>query len=134
MEKTEYIELLQRARESLPQEIFENFRFEIPKVNSFQEGSKTIITNWQDITKKIRRDEHLRKILAKTFATSISENKKQAIIIGKFTKEQLNNQLRDYITKYVICSECSRPDTKLVKNKRFWTLICEACGARNAVK
>lgn len=134
MDRNEYIKLLQRSRESLPKDISKNFRFEVPKISSFIQGNKTIITNWSDITKKIRRDEHVRKIVAQNLATSASENKKQLVLLGKFSKELLNKQLKDYTIKYVICSECSRPDTNLIKNGRIWTIICEACGARHSVK
>ena len=35
--------------------------------------------------------------------------------------------------KYVICSECKRPDTHLAKDGRLTLLICEACGAQRPV-
>ncbi|EQD39718.1 translation initiation factor IF-2 subunit beta, partial [mine drainage metagenome] len=38
-----------------------------------------------------------------------------------------------YTQKYVICSECKRPDTHLSKDGRFTLLICEACGAQRPV-
>lgn len=134
MERSEYLRLLKRSKEMLPKEISTNFRFKMPKINSFIEGNKTIITNWSDITKKIRRDEHVRKILAKNLATSTSVNKKHLVLIGKFSKELLNKQLKEYTSKYVICSECSRPDTNLLKNGRFWIIACEGCGAHHAIK
>jgi len=38
-----------------------------------------------------------------------------------------------YIKEYVICSECGRPDTHLIKSDRILTLRCDACGAHRPV-
>jgi translation initiation factor 2 subunit 2 len=34
----------------------------------------------------------------------------------------------------VICPICKRPDTKIVKERRFHFLICEACGAKSSIR
>ena len=34
---------------------------------------------------------------------------------------------------YVVCTECGRPDTKIVKEDRVMVLECEACGARRPI-
>ena len=73
MDKNEYVQLLKKARSSLPEHVFEKSRFEIPKMDSFIEGNRTIVTNWRDIVKQIRRDEHFAKLLAKELATSYTE-------------------------------------------------------------
>jgi translation initiation factor 2 subunit 2 len=134
MEKDHYLTLLDRARKQLPKEVFEKSRFEIPKIESFVEGNKTHITNWKDITKMIRRDEHFIKLMAREFATSISEEGGRLTFQGKFTASSLNKQLSTYVKVYVICPECGKPDTKLVKDDRMLILVCEACGARHSVK
>ncbi|MHA1983837.1 MAG: translation initiation factor IF-2 subunit beta [Candidatus Hodarchaeales archaeon] len=134
MEKDQYLTLLGRAREQLPKEVFEKSRFEIPKIQSFTEGNRTHITNWKDVTKIIRRDEHFIKLMAREFATSISEESGRLIFQGKFTASSLNKQLSTYVRTYVICPECSKPDTKLIKDDRMLILVCEACGARHSVK
>ena len=48
--------------------------------------------------------------------------------------QRLDGQLADYTKTYVICSECKKPDTKLQKDGRLLIMVCEACGARHAVK
>ena len=134
MEKSEYIELLKKARSTLPEQVFEKSRFEIPRLESFLEGNRTIVTNWRDIIKQIRRDEHFAKLLAKELATSYTEEGGRLVFAGKFTREVLNKQLIDYTKKYVMCSECKKPDTKLAKDGRIVIMVCEACGARHAIK
>jgi translation initiation factor 2 subunit 2 len=134
MDKTEYIQLLKKARASLPEQVFEKSRFEIPKIDSFAEGNRTIITNWRDIAKQIRRDEHFAKLLAKELATSYTEEGGRLVFAGKFPKDSLTKQLAEYVKVYVICRECKKPDTKLVKDGRMLIMVCEACGARHSVK
>lgn len=134
MDKNEYVQLLKKARSSLPEHVFEKSRFEIPKMDSFIEGNRTIVTNWRDIVKQIRRDEHFAKLLAKELATSYTEEGGRLVFAGKFPKDTLTRQLTEYVKLYVICHECKKPDTKLVKDGRTWILECEACGARSAVK
>ena len=134
MDKNEYIQLLKRARSSLPEQVFEKSRFEIPKMDSFIEGNRTIVTNWRDIVKQIRRDEHFAKLLAKELATSYTEEGGRLVFAGKFPKDSLSNQLTEYVIVYVFCHECKKPDTKLVKDGRTLIMVCEACGARHAVK
>lgn len=134
MEKSEYLELLKKARSSLPEQVFEKSRFELPVMSSFIEGNRTIITNWREIVKQIRRDEHFAKLLAKELATSYTEEGGRLVFAGKFNRDVLTKQLMDYTKIYVICSECKKPDTKLVKDGRLLILVCEACGARQAIK
>jgi len=33
-----------------------------------------------------------------------------------------------------LTKKCKRPDTKLVKEKRLSFLVCNACGAKSAIK
>jgi len=35
---------------------------------------------------------------------------------------------------YVLCSECKKPDTILIKENRMTFVKCEACGARKRVE
>src|SRR5439155_25684547 len=53
---------------------------------------------------------------------------------AKVTAQQVADRIKAYIDSYVICSECGRPDTHLVKEDRIQMLECEACGARRPVK
>jgi translation initiation factor 2 subunit 2 len=46
----------------------------------------------------------------------------------------LNNAISKYAETYVICKECGKPDTKIVKKGNFPFLKCLACGAQNPIK
>ena len=46
---------------------------------------------------------------------------------------QVDEKLKEYTDVFVICSECGRPDTRMVKEGRILLLECEACGAKRPV-
>jgi len=133
----EYLSTLKRARENLPAHVFEKSRFQIPNADVFKEGNKTWITDWNRILKVINREEngdHLAKHLAGEFATSATEERGRLCLQGKFSRVMVNRELTSYVKDFVLCEECSKPDTKLVREGRILIKVCEACGARVAVK
>jgi len=134
MDKASYISLLKRARQQIPQDVFEKSRFELPKIESFIEGNRTYISNWKDVSRAIRRNEHFVKLLAREFATSITEEGGRLTFQGKFTASSLSKQLSDYVRQYVLCPQCHKPDTNLIREDRLLMLVCEACGAKQSVK
>lgn len=139
MDEKEYEQLLARAREMIPQNIFEHERFSIPPVHIQMEGHKTIVINIRDISNRIRRDpRHLIKYLLRELATrgfirSKTGGSDVAIFQGKFQPSSLNNLIAKYTKKYVMCENCNKPDTRFVKEGRFLFLVCEACGSRRSV-
>ena len=58
---------------------------------------------------------------------------KLLIFNTKIPSSKINEKIQQYVDKYVMCSECSRPDTKLVKEGTIIFLRCNACGAKHAV-
>lgn len=133
----DYISKLERARENLPAHVFEKSRFEIPKPEVFKEGNKTWITDWNRILKIINREnnaDHLAKHLAGEFATSATEAQGRLCLQGKFSRSMITREFEAYVKDFVLCEECSKPDTKLLREGRILIKVCEACGARVAVK
>jgi len=57
------------------------------------------------------------------------------LIIGtKTSAKRINDKIRQYATEFVLCSECGKPDTKIVKEGQLASLRCLACGAKKPVK
>ena len=54
--KTDYESLLNRAEELLPKNVFETSRFEVPRVDSFIIGNRTIVKNFREIAQVLNRD------------------------------------------------------------------------------
>jgi len=133
--KTNYKELLKRAHSQLPPEVFEHKRFEIPKVRSGTIGMRTYFVNYKEIAEALNRDPlHLLRFLSHEMATAGSFDGARAIFQGKFNNDTLNRLIQHYEEEFVICPVCERPDTKIVKEKRFSFLKCEACGAKSSVR
>lgn len=120
---------------SLPEKTKRHERFQIPEADSFIQGNKTVVKNFSAITKVIGRNpKHLLKFLAKETATSASVDDNRLVLNGKFGREQVNRLIASYITQFLLCPECKRPDTKVVEKQGVRMLKCEACGAISSVK
>jgi translation initiation factor 2 subunit 2 len=130
-----YEDMLKSAMVCLPKKIEEKKRFEMPVVDSFVQGNKTIIKNFDEILSKLRRDErHLSKFLIKQLATPGNVEGSTLVLQRKVQNSMLQKKLEDYVKEYVFCKVCSEPDTLLVKEDRITFMKCEACGARSPVR
>ncbi|UCD21229.1 MAG: translation initiation factor IF-2 subunit beta [archaeon] len=110
-------------------------RFEIPKAKSMIEGSKTIITNFSQIFSTLRRDPlHLAKYLSRELATPVNIEKDRAILNRKLSPATIDGKIAEYVKEFVICPECKKPDTELLKDKGFLFIHCLACGAKHSVR
>jgi len=127
----DYEELLDRAGSKMPSSTTSGERFEIPKVKGHIEGSKTIITNFLQLTSILHREpEHLLKYLLKELATPGNLDGQRLILGRKLSATLINDKIKRYSTEFVICKICGKPDTNFVKEGRVLTLKCTACGAK----
>ncbi|MCK4555544.1 MAG: translation initiation factor IF-2 subunit beta [Candidatus Aenigmarchaeota archaeon] len=133
-EEYDYNKLLKSARAQLPKHVFETKRFEIPKPMSIIVGNRTILKNFDELATTLRRDpKHLLKYMAKELASQATVEGKSAVFMGKFGMIQMGKKFNAYVETFVLCPECKKPDTKLMKEDRLAFIKCEACGARKAV-
>ncbi|RLG70408.1 MAG: translation initiation factor IF-2 subunit beta [Methanobacteriota archaeon] len=131
----EYEKLLDRAITALPPKIFEKRRFELPEVKLLIQGNQTVIQNLRSVANAISRDpDHLAKYLLREMATAGRVDGQRLIFQGRFTREVVEERLKRYVEEYVLCHECKKPDTKIVKEGRYHLLKCEACGARSSIR
>jgi translation initiation factor 2 subunit 2 len=131
-----YEQLLDDIYARLPKNASKGERFEMPRFDYFSEGNKTIIKNFKTVTDKIRRDpEFLAKYLSKELAVPVEVSGERLILQRKLPGDMMNRKLEEFINKYVMCKECNRPDTHMEDlGHRVKELICEACGARKAIR
>ena len=132
----DYEEMLKDVRGNLPESVFIKERFEIPKVLGHIQGNRTVISNFIQIASTLRRDvDHMLKFVLKELATPGEIKKSGALIMGtKVPASRINDKVRQYAHEFVLCSECGKPDTQLVKEDNLMYLKCTACGSRNVVK
>jgi translation initiation factor 2 subunit 2 len=131
----EYEKMLDRLYLSLPKKALEKSRFEIPDVDAFIQGNRTILKNFSQLAKTVNREEkHLFKFMTKELATAASIEEGRLLLNGKFFPPQLQKIFDAYVKAYVLCPECGKPDTKFVDYQGVKMLKCEACGAMHPVK
>ena len=98
-------------------------------------GNKTILRNFMEYPRTLRRDpDKVLVFLAKEMATAASLDGDRAIFIGRRDKQSFIVLLNRYMRELVLCPVCESPDSHLEKMNRLQFLVCEACGARSAVR
>src|SRR3989344_5594660 len=130
-----YERLLEKAQRELPEQAAGSERFNIEKVKGHLEGNKTILINIKKIAKDLGRDEnHLLKYLLRELAAPGKIVRDRVILGTKVSASAINKKVIKYVSEFVACSECRKPDTKLVGEKGISYLKCLACGAKKPVK
>jgi len=110
-------------------------RFEIPKVQGMNEGTKTIITNFTQICSMIRREPgHVAKFLSRGLAALSTMEGERLVLNRKINSAAINEKIQEYVDEFVICKECKKPDTELIKEGKFMFIHCLACGAKHPVR
>ena len=129
-----YESLLEEAYKKVKKVETSSDRFEIPKVNVFIEGSKTIINNFMQIASYLRRNpDHFLKYLLKELAAPGKLDGERLILTIKIPISKINEKVEQYAKDYIICKECSKPDTEIIKEGKFSFIHCLACGARHSI-
>ncbi|MEX2739343.1 MAG: translation initiation factor IF-2 subunit beta [Candidatus Wukongarchaeota archaeon] len=130
-----YEKMLKEAEKKISRDISKEGRLEIPPPNVIIQGNRTFITNFTDITNSIRRDpKHLAKFLFRELAKPGHVVGNRLVLQGKAMKNLVQNKIDAYIKEFVLCNECNRPDTNIVKEDRLIFLKCEACGAKQPLR
>lgn len=131
----DYAALLKRARAKVPQNVGTGERWQMPEMDVLQEGKITVVRNMEEILDKLNRpSEHLVPLLLREIGTAGSYDGGRLVLQAKVSEDNLQGRLAKYVQTYVICGECGRPDTHLVKEERVTLVKCDACGAHRPVK
>jgi translation initiation factor 2 subunit 2 len=130
-----YEALLKKAYANVTVQSESTERFTVPEAKVYIEGKTTIFENFAEIADIVRRDQdHLMKFLLGELGTAGKIDGTRAIFNGKFEQSLINGLIKSYVDDYVICSECGKPDTRLVKDDRVLLLRCDACGGHRPVR
>ena len=132
---TDYEELLEQAYKKVKQINTSSKRFEIPKIEGHFEGRKTILTNFYHLASHIRRKpEHFQKFILKELAASGQKEGDRLVLNIKVPSVKINQKVEQYVKEFVLCKECGKPDTELIKEDRLSFVRCLACGAKHSVR
>ena len=131
----DYEQLLKKAKKDLPDVKDSKERFEIPKVSGHIQGAKTIVNNFSSIAKILgRNQEQLLKYLQRELATPAQIDDQRLVLGRKINADFINKKVEQFAHDFVVCKECGKPDTKLVKEDRVLFMRCTACGAKHVIK
>ncbi len=134
MSDINYDELLDKVIDETSNAESTGERFKLPKADIFYEGNRTVIKNFDKIASIINRDpDVILKYLLKSVGTAGEIEGSRVVFQGKIPAYHIQDKLKEYIENQVLCSECGRPDTHLVKKGRATMLRCDACGAIRSV-
>lgn len=128
--------MLKRGESEMKKEDLGQGRFNVPDIEKFYEGNKTIIKNFKKIAKYLDRSpKQLFKFYLNKLATNgeLRNNCKRAEFTGRFSISKLNEALEEYVDKYVRCPECGKPDTDIIKKEGHSFMKCMACGAESPI-
>jgi translation initiation factor 2 subunit 2 len=135
MANDDYLSLLARAKQSLPETIEKHERFTVPEPDVFQEGKTTVVRNYGDIVDALRREPaHLLQYLLRELGAPGYLEGRRLVFKAKISPAQITDRVMSYTETFVLCSECGRPDTHINRDGRVLVLECEACGAHRPVK
>jgi translation initiation factor 2 subunit 2 len=130
----DYEQLLAKARKELPEDTTSAERFEIPKIKGHLEGNKTVVSNLTQIATTLgRKVELIVKYIEKNLATKARIEGTFIIFNTKLSAVKLNERVQQFADQFVICKECSKPDTKLSKDSGIYFVRCSACGAKYSI-
>ena len=130
-----YEELLDEAYSKVNAVEDKGERFEVPRIEGRFEGKKTILTNFFQIASHIRRTpEHLQKFLLKELATSGQIEGERLVFNNKVPSAKINSKIEEYVNEFVLCKECKKPDTEIIKEGKINFIHCLACGAKHPTR
>jgi len=135
MGKYDYDKLLDKAYKEMPVISKDEGRFEMPQIKAVQSGNKMVVSNLPQIAAAFRRSiEHLLKFMLRELATTGDLKGSEYHFVGKFRPEFIQEKIVKYAKEFVLCPQCGKPDTHMIKEQSASFLVCEACGAKNSVR
>ncbi|MDW7977981.1 MAG: hypothetical protein RMH74_04170 [Candidatus Caldarchaeum sp.] len=103
--------------------------------NLVSDTKNTALTNLGQIAKTLNREPaHFARFLLKETGRAGSISGDRLVIQGKMGVDELRKLIDLYMKEFVSCPVCNGIDTRIVSEKRFRFLVCDACGAKNPVR
>lgn len=113
------------------------YRYKMPKILAKVEGKgngiKTVVVNMVEVAKALNRPPmYPTKYFGCILGAQVNyDNKNDRYIVnGSHEASRLQDLLDGFIQKYVLCANCSNPETVLtvLPKKNIITTSCKACG------
>ena len=72
--------------------------------------------------------------MLKELAASGQKEGDRLVLNKKVPSARINQKVEEYAKEFVLCKECKKPDTELIKEGRLTFIRCLACGAKHSVR
>jgi translation initiation factor 2 subunit 2 len=129
-----YEELLDQAYKDVKSSSGNGERFKMIDVRVEITGNKTVISNFSAVLSHIRRrSEELCKFLSKELASQCRVEGDRLIFNRKIPPSKVVEKVNLYVGKYVLCKECKKPDTEILREGGLAFMHCLACGAKQSL-
>ncbi|MCY3414332.1 MAG: hypothetical protein INQ03_21985 [Candidatus Heimdallarchaeota archaeon] len=100
------------------------------RIQTEQQGSDTLLKHFDQLCNKLRREPSLvKKFISQTLGAPTKIDGTQLVIKRSVSRGDLEQVLGEFLSKYIICKFCGKPDTLLKKKK----ITCAACGRNYSV-
>ncbi len=131
----DYDKLLSRAKAQLANINVEHERFSIPDLENQIQGKKTILKNAGAVVKELKRDiQHFMKFFIKETGLPATTDNAKIILNGMVNSYKISQIYKRYIEEFLMCTQCNKPETRIILEKGVVILKCDACGAMNPVR
>ncbi|KAH7826217.1 Eukaryotic translation initiation factor 2 subunit 2 [Monocercomonoides exilis] len=129
-------EILQREHPELVQSRETKSTLHLKSLNLQYAGRNTIITNFEEICKILRRPmDHVMQFLFTELACKGSLTGENHLTLReRYHERNVEKTIKEYIKEYIMCKSCKSPHTQLLKNDRTLEIACEECHASRCVQ
>lgn len=112
------------------------YRYKMHPVNVVHQKTKSVIKNIKVIAVDLSRDpKFILEFLKKKFSIPITyAPDNESIEIKKFSKEQIQAAIYEFIEEFVLCSKCKNPETIIVTRASQLYLVCNACSYNGLIR
>jgi len=99
------------------------------------DAKTTILSNLGQLSKTLNREPaHLARFILKETGRAGTVSDDKLTIQGRMSYDEMKKLIDLYVKEFVRCPLCNGIDTRIVSEKRFRFLVCDACGAKNPVR
>lgn len=102
------------------------------KDEGYGNGLRTVILNLDEISNDLCRDPnfiiiYLSSVLGCKYICEQNDKKNKWILCGRYSQEQIQEYIYEFISNFVLCKQCQNPETIYEKVKNDVYLKCSAC-------
>lgn len=98
-------------------------------------NKRTFIKNFGNICDKLNKNTLEIKSFFENELNAVMtiDGNNMLVITGNFKQKNIEKVLSNYITKYMMCTECKSTDTEIIKENRINFMNCKKCLSKKSI-